>query len=72
MHELPQFSASKKSMSPPCIARKHNQNIPGMGGLFNAVNLSLFHYVGNNPVRYVEHTGLAQAVNFICLVGDGK
>ena len=71
MPELPQFFAQKNSVS-PCIARKHNQNIPGMGGLFNAVNLSLFHYVGNNPVRYVEHTGLAQAVNFIYFIGDGK
>ncbi len=23
--------------------------LPGMGGLFNTVNLSLFHYAGNNP-----------------------
>ena len=31
--------------------------LPGMGGLFNSVNLNLFHYAGNNPVRYVDPDG---------------
>ena len=31
--------------------------LPGMGGVFNSVNLSLFHYAGNNPVRYVDPSG---------------
>ena len=38
-------------------AKKHNQNLPGMGGLFNAANLNLFHYAGNSPVRYVDPDG---------------
>ena len=38
-------------------AKKHNENLPGMGGLFNTVNLSLYHYAGTNPVKYVDPDG---------------
>ena len=38
-------------------AKKHNQNLPGMGGLFNSVNGNLYHYAGNNPVKYVDPDG---------------
>jgi RHS repeat-associated protein len=38
-------------------ARKHNQNLPGMGGVFNVVNLHVYHYAGNNPVKYIDPTG---------------
>lgn len=38
-------------------AKKYNQNLPGMGGLFNTVNLNLYHYAGNNPVKYTDPDG---------------
>jgi len=38
-------------------ARKRNENLPGMGGVFNAVNLHAYHYAGNNPVKYTDPTG---------------
>jgi hypothetical protein len=28
-----------------------------MGGVFNYVNLHVYHYAGNNPVKYVDPTG---------------
>ena len=40
-------------------AKKHNQNLPGMGGVFNTVNLHVYHYAGNNPVKYTDPDGRA-------------
>ena len=40
-------------------AKKHNENLPGMGGVFNVVNLHLYHYAGNNPIKYEDPNGKA-------------
>jgi hypothetical protein len=45
-------------------ARKYNQNLPGMGGVFNYVNLHTYHYAGNNPVKYVDPTGAIIRIGF--------
>ena len=37
--------------------RKRNGNLPGMGGVFNVVNLHTYHYAGNNPVKYTDPDG---------------
>jgi RHS repeat-associated protein len=37
--------------------RKQNQNLPGMGGVFNYMNLHVYHYAGNNPVKLTDPDG---------------
>jgi len=34
-----------------------SKKIPGIGGVFNAVNLDVYHYAGNNPVKLVDPNG---------------
>jgi hypothetical protein len=32
-------------------------SLPGMGGVFNTVNMHLHHYAGNNPVKHTDPDG---------------
>ena len=45
-------------------ARKNNQNLPGMGGVFNHINCNLYHYGANNPVKYTDPDGRAAGDKF--------
>ena len=48
-------------------AKKHNENLPCMGGIYNTVNLHLYHYAGNNPIKYGDPDGKA-AKEFVIAV----
>ena len=52
-------------------AKKHNQNLPGMGDVFNAVNLSLYHYAANNPVKYTDPDGRCPFLVVTGIIGAG-
>ncbi len=36
-----------------------SKKLPGIGGVFNAVNLDVYHYAGQNPVKLVDPDGEA-------------
>ncbi|HRR29436.1 MAG TPA: RHS repeat-associated core domain-containing protein, partial [Victivallales bacterium] len=48
-----------------------SKKLPGIGGVFNEINLDLYHYAGNNPVKYVDPDGkmflpfIAKAIEYI-------
>ncbi len=37
--------------------RKANANLPGMGGVYNIINMHMYGYAANNPVKYTDPDG---------------
>ena len=42
----------------PALSEYMSGSKAGMGGAYNSVNLNLYHYTGNNPLKYTDPTGL--------------
>jgi len=34
-----------------------SKKLAGLGGMFNAVNMDVYHYAGDNPIRFVDNKG---------------
>ena len=45
-------------------AGKGGGGLPGMGGVYNTVNMHAYHYAGNNPVKYTDPDGRAAGNEF--------
>ena len=43
--------------SDPAIYDYMSQSSEGEGGIYNVTNLNLYHYAGNNPIKYIDPDG---------------
>jgi len=46
---------------------KDTTKLPGLGGIYNTVNLHVYHYAGNNPVKYTDPDGRAIVIPAIVI-----
>ena len=47
----------------PTGNKDRDSKLPGMGGVFRAVNLDLYHYAGNNPLIYLDPDGREDTIS---------
>jgi len=46
----------------PIVAWDQNKKLPGLGGVYNAVNLNVYTYSGGNPIKFIDPNGEAKIV----------
>lgn len=49
---------------------KKNKNLPA-GGIYNTINLDLYHYAGNNPIKYLDPNGETSSFGIFGVGGFG-
>ena len=41
----------------PALTEYMSGSVAGEGGIFNSINMNVYHYTGNNPVKYIDSDG---------------